>query len=358
MEIQDSSVSLQSSHQEWLSMQRKESLTLTRTASGHPVILGSEPSPEALHPAASKADTVRLSPNSKQASSAPKIHDSCGKSDAPMKDLNMRVLKIMVERVTGKKICILDMERVFSSAEAGQSLSKEKTLNWEAEAGGGWGLDYHSEQTYAEYESTTFKAEGQILTKDGMEIDFSLDLTMSREFVKREELNIQSGEAVKDPLVVNFAGSAAELTQTSFAFDIDCDGQDDQISCLKPGSGLLALDRNQDETINNGQELFGPSTGRGFAELAAFDEDGNDWIDAGDSIYDRLRIWTRDENGESRLFGLGEKGIGAICLDHAPTPFDLKAPGNQQFLGQVKTSGFFLDASGRPGTVQELDFKV
>ena len=269
----------------------------------------------------------------------------------------MRVLKIMLERVTGKKIRVLDMESVFSSAEAGQFQSQAETLNWEVKAGGSLGLDYHSEQTYAEFESTSFKADGQILTKDGMVVDFSLALTMSREFIKREELHIQSGEALKDPLVVNFAGSAAELTQTSFAFDIDCDGQDDQISCFKPGSGFLALDRNRDGTVNNGRELFGPSTGRGFAELVAFDEDGNDWIDANDSIYERLQIWVRDEQGERSLFGLGEKGIGAICLNHAPTPFDLKAP-NNQLLGQVKTTGFFLNESGRPGTVQELDFTV
>jgi hypothetical protein len=31
--------------------------------------------------------------------------------------------------------------------------------------------------------------------------------------------------------------------------------------------------------------LFGPQTGNGFAELAEYDEDKNNWIDENDSIY-------------------------------------------------------------------------
>jgi hypothetical protein len=46
----------------------------------------------------------------------------------------------------------------------------------------------------------------------------------------------------------------------------------------------------KDGRVNDGRELFGPITGDGFAELAAYDDDGNNWIDENDGIYDNLSI--------------------------------------------------------------------
>jgi hypothetical protein len=56
-------------------------------------------------------------------------------------------------------------------------------------------------------------------------------------------------------------------------------------------------DRNGDGAIDHGRELSGATTGDGFAELAAYDEDGNGWIDENDSIYQHLRIWSKDAQG-------------------------------------------------------------
>lgn len=350
MEIQNSSLSMQAQHQKSSSYQRKESLSIS--SPGSPVIPNT--SPQITDSSVSPADNVTLSADSQRASQTNEACEASTKSNAPMKDLNLWVLKIMVERITGKKIKMMDMEGLYQSSEASAQAQQEQ-LNLETT--GGWGLEYHQEETITEHQSLSFQAEGQVMTKDGREIDVSISLNMSREFIQHKELNIQAGEALKDPLVVNFAGNAAELSQTKFAFDLDCNGQDNQISCLSPGSGFLALDRNQDNQINDGSELFGPSTGKGFSELSAFDEDENNWIDANDSLYDRLRIWTREANGESRLFGLGEKGIGAICLDHEHTPFDLKDQSNA-LQGQIKSTGLFLQESGQAGTIQELDFVI
>ena len=60
------------------------------------------------------------------------------------------------------------------------------------------------------------------------------------------------------------------------------DGRKDNISFVQPGSGFLAVDKNNDGKINNGKELFGPNTGNGFDELAKYDSDGNQWIDESD----------------------------------------------------------------------------
>jgi hypothetical protein len=117
------------------------------------------------------------------------------------------------------------------------------------------------------------------------------------------------------------------------------------------------LDRNEDGVINDGTELYGPQSGSGFAELSQHDEDGNGWIDEGDSVYDRLRLWSRDESGGERLIGLGQAGVGAIYLGHIDTPFQLKDEDNQ-LQGRVRDTGLFLRENGGSGTVQELDLVV
>ena len=154
-----------------------------------------------------------------------------------------------------------------------------------------------------------------------------------------------------------FDGNAVELTQRDFHFDIDADGRLDQIAFVGEGSGLLALDRNRDGRINDGSELFGAISGDGFGELAGYDQDRNGWIDEADSIYDRLRVWTRDGAGEERLMALGKAGVGAIYLGNLSTPFQLKDEENE-LLGQVRSSGLYLEESGAAGTIQQIDLVV
>lgn len=164
-------------------------------------------------------------------------------------------------------------------------------------------------------------------------------------------------QKLKDPLVLNFNGNAAGLSETKFSFDLDSDGRAEQVALLNPGSGFLALDKNSDGVINNGAELFGAQSGNGFADLAAHDQDGNRWIDENDAIYARLRIWSRDSSGNDQLVALGQKGVGALYLGSVTTPFDLTGSGNQLF-GQVAGSGLFLKEDGSAGTVQQLNLVV
>jgi hypothetical protein len=159
-----------------------------------------------------------------------------------------------------------------------------------------------------------------------------------------------------DPLVLNFGGKAAELSDFRFAFDLDGDGTDDDMPGLTPGSGYLALDRDENGTIDDGSELFGPGTGSGFQELAAYDEDKNGWIDEGDGIFDRLSLWEVDAQGE-RLSSLKDRGVGAIFLGSLEAPFDLKDETNQ-LEGRIARHGLFLEEDGTAGTVQELDVRV
>lgn len=217
-------------------------------------------------------------------------------------------------------------------------------------------LSFSAEDYYTEQENTLFSSVGTVRTADGREINFNVDLTMSRSFTQayQQELNLAALQRTCDPLVINFDADTASLSDQKFKFDVDADGEEDDISMLGAGSGYLALDKNGDGVINDGNELFGPQSGNGFQDLAAYDEDGNGWIDENDSIWSKLKIWCKNPDGSDSLYTLGEKGVGAICLQNAATDFSLKGNNNQD-NGYIRSTGIFLYENGNVGTVQHLD---
>lgn len=216
-------------------------------------------------------------------------------------------------------------------------------------------LRYSQETYFEETESTSFSTVGTVRTADGREINFNVNVGMSREFQEyyRDDLEL-AGFTMCDPLVINLDTDAAQLQDQTFYFDIDTDGEPDEISKLGSGSGYLALDKNGDGSINDGSELFGTTSGNGFADLAKYDEDGNGWIDENDTVWEKLRIWTKDEKGNDVLYRLADKGVGAICLQNVSTDFTQKGAGGQT-LGAVRSTGVFLYENGNVGTVQHVD---
>lgn len=209
---------------------------------------------------------------------------------------------------------------------------------------------------HTESETTMFETTGTVRCSDGREIEFNLSLEMSRSFTEYYEENhsITSG-TLCDPLVINLDGAIPELSDQKFFFDIDHDGQMDQISRLGKGSGYLALDINDDGVINDGSELFGTASGDGFRDLAGYDSDRDGWIDEDDDIFDMLKIWVMDEKGGGTLYSLKDAGVGAICLQNVSTQFSLNSLANNTQNGQISRSGVFLFENGNVGTVQHLD---
>ncbi|MCJ8340955.1 MAG: hypothetical protein MJK10_21035 [Pseudomonadales bacterium] len=219
-------------------------------------------------------------------------------------------------------------------------------------------LDIREQHIYTEKEQLHVGTQGRITTEDGRQIDFMLQLNMQRDFSLEQSLQIQSSERVMmDPLVINLGAGAASLTSNSFSFDLNADGHREQISFVGSGSGFLALDINEDGVINDGSELFGTQGQNGFAELANYDSDNNQWIDENDAIFDKLKVWTRDEHGQDQLVSLKEAGVGAIYLGSSVGSFDLTDAENN-LLGQVKRSGVFLTENGQVASIQELDIAV
>lgn len=355
MKIAESIVSLANSHQAVERHERRESLVYWQQGQQGSPSAENDPRQQQLGPIEpGSLEKVHLSQAARRAAQVEVKTDKIADNDKVMANLNMRILRAMFEKLVGRRLKLADFGELRSEIEAAQQTAASQQQNGAAQELEGWGFAYDLHESHYEFEASSFSADGIIRTEDGREIDFSVQLNMSREFYSEQQLSIRAGDALKDPLVINFDGKAAELSQTKFTFDIDADGQEDQISFVTQGSGFLVLDRNQDNTINDGSELFGAMTGDGFQELAEYDLDDNGWIDENDAIYDRLRIWSKDDSGQDHLVALGQQGVGALYLGRVETPFSLKDSANT-LQGQVRASGVFLHEDGRAGTLQQLD---
>lgn len=218
---------------------------------------------------------------------------------------------------------------------------------------------YQMQRYHMEEEHTTFATQGTVKTADGRELSFNLEFGMSRRFEEYYEENVVTSIATfKDPLVINLNTNIAQVSDQKFFFDLDCDGEEEEISSLQAGSGFLALDLNGDGQINDGSELFGTKSGDGFKDLSMYDLDGNGWIDEADPIWEKLLIWTKDENGEDRMYHLSDLGVGAIGLSRVGTQFSLNAEKTNETNAMIRKTGIFLYENGSVSTLQQLDMAV
>lgn len=210
----------------------------------------------------------------------------------------------------------------------------------------------------SESESTTFASKGIVQTADGRNIDFNIEVSMSRAFM--QEINmLEVKDYIKtDPLMINLDTNIGSVSDQKFFFDLDIDGNEEEISFAGQGSGFLALDKNGDGKINDGSELFGTSSGDGFKDLATYDEDENGWIDENDSIFSKLKVWTKDEHENDYLIDLKEADVGAIYLRNADTQFSLKNDENK-LNAEIKKTGIYLrESTGEVGTLNHVDLVI
>lgn len=293
--------------------------------------------------------------------------------DAP-EDPKLLLIRAIIEAITGKSIKFVGESAANQSDKANSTTPTMANIANFANANGGegiavssgntaFGLRYNSNEVIKENETTNFSASGIIKTADGKEIQFQCDLSMQRSFYMDNSTEIFMGastdrKSLCDPLIINFAGTAAELKNTTFAFDLNADGSAENIQELAAGSAFLVLDKNKDGKINNGNEMFGTQSGDGFADLSVYDEDGNGWIDENDSVYNSLGVWNNSAYG-GKIRSLKEAGIGAIYLQNANTEFSIKDKTTNELQGQIRKTGIFLnEKNGNIGTIQHVDLAI
>lgn len=365
MIIASSSIQLNSQHQIEQLSQRQESLRVWhRSQQKQPAAADRTENRRARQaPERGRSlpdDTLKLSNSARQgAVSKTQTQDAELPTDA-VNNLTLQIIRRLVKEITGRDFTLFsaaDLQRSPDQidAQAAQQPPQHRTATANSE---GYGLIYQESTMRFESETSDFSAEGTIQTGDGQSLRFSMSLAMSHRFYSESTREVRTGDAAKiDPLVIHFDGDTAELSSSRFQFDINADGELDHIAGLKAGSGFLALDKNQDGQINDGSELFGPVSGNGFADLAAYDEDQNQFIDAGDTIYQQLRIWQCQDDGSQRLSTLADKKVGAIYLGNLSTPFQVKDSENRA-QAEIAKSGFYLTENGEIGSVQQLNFVV
>lgn len=266
-----------------------------------------------------------------------------------------------IERI--RQSCILHLWELFFGKQRAEELAREYNFTTESSSLSTIqpmnmqtiNLSVTEEYAFEETENVDFSTTGTVKTSDGREINFNLNVQMSRSFSEYYTQNRTEALAMCDPLVINLDNTIAGLSDQKFFFDLDCDGEEEEISTLETGNAFLALDKNNDGAINDGSELFGAKSGDGFSDLAQYDKDGNGWIDENDDVYDKLKIWVKDASGEDKLYTLKEKNVGAIYLGNAQTDFTLRSMESGNINGAIRKTGVFLYEDGIAGSISHLD---
>lgn len=281
----------------------------------------------------------------------------------------LRLMKALIEAFTGIKITL---PKQFNPQSGDQTATNATTPNNQSAAATGNPEDNRAVEVTTlslEQESVSFSAKGALTTKDGKVVNLNLGFALDYRLLSANERLTSAGK-LKDPLVLNLDGLVAGFTQGTFNFDLDADGNKEEVTKLDKGSAFLAMDRNGNGQIDDGKELFGALSGNGFADLAGLDQDGNGVLDEGDSQFAQLRLYRPGE----ALLTLGEKKIGAIFLQSAATEFQHLGvdPAGQEASSDtaqatttpapspavLRQSGIYVTEDGKAGTVQQLDLRV
>ena len=147
------------------------------------------------------------------------------------------------------------------------------------------------------------------------------------------------------------AQTATQNNGAGLAFDWDGQGYQKRVGGVGSNDGLLVLDRDFNQSVDNGTELLSnplvADVAKGLRSLATWDTNGDGRIDAHDPLYQQLKVWqdfdgdgnnthflnvidasgphsvlAQDEsNGTQELRGLAELGITAI--DYANNRYEL-----------------------------------
>ncbi|MFO1320415.1 MAG: hypothetical protein U1F52_12435 [Burkholderiales bacterium] len=270
-------------------------------------------------------------------------------SDGNSDDPKLQLLRQLIEYLTGRPV------RVMSADDLAPPPS-DPTPSGSPNAAPGPSIDVSIHGESVQVEQLDFAASGTVRTADGKEISFDLQWSAAWSHRESVDLSFHAGAApqAKDPLMFDFAGTADQLSDQRFTFDIDSDGTADALPSPSAGSAFLVFDRNGDGVVNDGSELFGPTTGNGFGELAQLDGDGNGWIDEGDAAWGMLGVWSPGDG--NRAQSLADARVGALATQAVVSPFTLRGEGGD--LGAIRSSGVYLNEDGRAGALQQVDLFI
>ena len=176
---------------------------------------------------------------------------------------------------------------------------------------------------------------------------------------------------IYDPLVLDLNGDGIKIIpeKDGVYFDHNNDEISFKTSWINPDDGILVLDKNSNNTIDNGGELFGNFSEildekenkilakNGFEALKFYDKN-NDWlINSGDKIYNLLKIW-QDKNSN----GISEKDELKSLKDLKITEINLKniTNINQNIQDSILTlqSDFKIENNQNNHKIYDVNFSI
>ena len=280
--------------------------------------------------------------------------------------LEDRIKKLLIEKLLGRlygEKTTLDMypKAKAVSVDYLQQSNPYREQNTATNNNGLFGMVYNQTEEYYQKQTVDFNASLEINTPN-KSFNIDLSISYSKELYESHSTRISIGdETFLDPLVINFDDDVnpfENLSELKFEFDLNNDGQEDLIPMLKQGAGYLALDKNNNGSIDDGSELFGTESGNGFKDLAQYDSDNNNWIDENDEVFNKLKIWQKDDNGTNKLVSLIDLNVGAIYLGDVQSGFKYQNSIDSTEAIQ-KSNGIFLKEDGTgAGMVSSLDIVI
>ncbi|MFA6946522.1 MAG: hypothetical protein WC220_11535, partial [Pedobacter sp.] len=137
-----------------------------------------------------------------------------------------------------------------------------------------------------------------------------------------------------DPLILDLNGDGITISsQESGTFlDMDNNGFAENIGWIDPDDGFLAIDLNNNDIVDGGNELFGDQyvlsgsglANNGFEALADLDTNSDGKIDSLDTEFANLKVL----KGDGDLYSLSELDIKSINLSYSGLSNQTDANGN------------------------------
>lgn len=158
-----------------------------------------------------------------------------------------------------------------------------------------------------------------------------------------------------DPIVITIGKASASLRGDNIDFDIDGNGTNENMAVLGQNDYLLSLDKSKNGIIDNGRELFGPSSGNGFLELGFLDSNHDNKIDNSDMNFNNLRLLEFSSTKQQFLHTLSSKGVESIYLSTSKTITQLSDE-NGNLRAEITEKGTVKLGNNSAGVVQHLDF--
>ncbi|MBD3610292.1 MAG: hypothetical protein HUJ30_07055 [Gammaproteobacteria bacterium] len=157
------------------------------------------------------------------------------------------------------------------------------------------------------------------------EVNINTLMAEGKAYIQRLEREQQEKTMPRrsDPLILDLDGDGIETSGVSNGshFDITGDGIKEQVSFVSGGDAFLAIDKNGNGIIDSGRELFGDQLGdaNGFEALKHLDSNHDQIINALDTQWQQLRLFSLNQDGSQQIRELSAENIQSIQLTYQQT---------------------------------------